>query len=212
MKTAVVTEEEIKEVADALRELCSEISDALVDHNLDDVDDHKNLESSIETSAIHAVDILSDIESIQTRFIDDNKPVVDSPSGIESPADRRELTVSSRNALLAALHSLDGVRGHDSTSPRDSNKAEIPISQSELATIRAVIKGAVELHGAELGSKSIQRALVELRNFLREIYEKLRELAALAVAGSILFILVQLLERAIDKLDILLRGTQSIVV
>lgn len=212
MKTAVVTETEINEVADALRELCNEISNAVGDHDPDDVNDHKNLETAVEISALHAGDILSDIETIQMRFVSDGERAIDPSAGREFPADRRELVGSSRNALLAALHSLNGVRGHDSTSPLDGNKAEIPISQSELATIRAVIKGAIELHGAELGSKLIQRALAELLELLREIYERLRTLMALAVAGSILFTLVKLLEKAVSALDTLLKNAQSIVV
>lgn len=211
MKTTVVTEEEIEEVAGALRELSNEISIATLDYDLDDKDERKELEITLEFSEIHAADILADIESIQARFVTDGEEASDPSDEQVLAIDQRRLLGGSKHALLAALNSLNGVRGYDSTSPLDNNKTEIPISRSELDTIRSVLKGAIELHGADLSSNHIRIALAELLKFLREVYEKLKTLAAVAVAGSILIALVKLFEKAINALDTLLASAQFIV-
>jgi len=211
MKTTVVTEEEIEEIADKLREIWEEISLANSDYDFDDKNEQKLFVSALGLSETHIGDILAEIEGIQERFTPNDSGSSDPPDQRDLQIDQRRLLAGSKYALLAALNSLDGVRGHDTTSPLDNNKTEIPISHSELSTMRSLLKGAIELHGTDLNSNYVQLALSELLKFLREIYEKLKTLAAVAVAGSILYSLVKLFENAVHALGTLLTGVQFIV-
>ena len=212
MKTTVVTEEEIEEIANALRELSNEISNASHEYDLNDKDEQKKLIDALEQSETHASYVLFDIQTIQERFVPDGDEESDQSDERSSAQDQRRLVGASKHALLAALNSLDSVRGHDSTSPLDNNKTEVPISQAELYTIRSLLKGTIELHGADLSSNYIRLALSELLKILREVYEKLVSLAAVAITGAIVFALTKLFEDAIGALETLLKSLLFITV
>ncbi len=220
MRTAVVSEKEINKLVAELESLLDELSmlesDLPSDFYTDDVQELQDAVSNASSEAYQLQaflsDVLNEVKEIQFRF---HAKSIDGPNLEGSGSDRpllSEAVENSRSALLSALNALEGVRGNDEVGKRLDNRAELPITGSELQTLRAVVASALAMHDVQSTNPEPWRALAELKDFLAQTYKRLKEISAIGTAGTILYVIVDLIRTVVEKLDILLQSVQIISV
>lgn len=215
--TFVIEHDEIISIIDDLE---SVVVDSDLLHNSIFLIDNDDVQDDINNLSMEILDINQGLDSAVSSLkeIRDRFSTV-TPEGQQSlfPDDRSQndktfSVTESKNAILSALNSFEAVKGHDQTESKYDNKEEIPISASDIETIKSVLKSSLSLHNTNVPNSYITNALAELKNFLQQTYERFKVMASNIVAAGVIYVIADAILNVVKMLDLMIKNSNGIMI